>query len=182
MTKNNKKKQRHPVLLQSLIIRSWWAIFSFFHWQRMSSVGIVCRSWCYIRKYEMKEFVVWNISPCGLRRAATSIRGALKACYYDCVVAKMKQLGQDAEQVQKHACTRCFFCLFILAQTSVTLSCSLFHTNTDVHNSSGVYSEIHFTIDSCAWYDLSSRWQHHRKQTNLSSFKTWWCKMYIHSL
>ena len=59
----------YSALLQSLIIRSWWAgaIYSLFHWQRTSPVGIVCRSWCYIRKKkrkEMKEFGVCYISPC----------------------------------------------------------------------------------------------------------------------
>lgn len=44
----------------SSLIRSWAAIFSAC-WRRMISVGIVCRPWCYIRKYETQH--LRNINP-----------------------------------------------------------------------------------------------------------------------
>lgn len=72
-TKSNKKRKKHPALLQSLIIRSCWAIFSLLYMQRVCSVRIVCRSWCYIRKYEKKEFAGSLMPHCWTRcQAATS--------------------------------------------------------------------------------------------------------------
>lgn len=83
----------------------------------------------------MKVFVVCNILPCILHCTATAIQGALKACYYDCVLTERRQL-YNAKQVQKHHLnvirSYVVFFLFILTQASRTLSRSLFHTNTYV--------------------------------------------------
>lgn len=59
-------------LLRCLIIRSCCVIFSI-HWQRVSSVGIVCRSWCYVSK-------MWNesVAVCDILRPVVSTQEVLK--------------------------------------------------------------------------------------------------------
>lgn len=128
----------------------------------MSCVGILCRSWCYIRKYERKEFIVCNISPCILCCAVTSIQGALKKWSLKwkslCkILCKCKNMHAQAVLVVYHF--RSFH-----SHTSFTLSWSIHDTNDDVHRRTT--NSCKFILSSCVWYALASQWRH-SKQTNL---------------
>lgn len=52
-----------------------WVIFSLFHWQPTSPVGIVCRSRCYIRNCEMKEFL-WSVNCSSCCAALAALRAS----------------------------------------------------------------------------------------------------------
>jgi len=166
--KKKKKKKKHSALLQSLIIRSWWAIFSFFHWQRMSSVGIVCRSWCYVRKIQ-NQFVVCEISPCVPHCAVTYIQGVLKAYEWDCMVTKMKQLRVRCWAGAKtcmhkpslfHSLLYHFLSFHSHSCIIHSLSLSLapsFTQTLDVRDLLWSTHKFILAVDSCVWYDLTSQ-------------------------
>lgn len=137
-----------------------WAIFSFFHWQRTSPVGIVCISWCYIRKYEMKEFVRSHPAFCAAL-AAAAYSGSIKR-HVVVTAWSLKWNGSGKtlsrcknKQTNVHAQTLLFallsFSLLPFSHQSPSPALSL--SFTDVHKWAVSSQKSTLTIDSCFWRD-----------------------------